>query len=130
MMVENTKENFPAVTGTGTSSSFIAGTAGRFSLVFSTIIISPLVYSHQSFGSGHGRVEERRDNSRQHGRRVDIVMRCGGANGEPGIGYNRPPPTAHDPSPPKPPSKNHSRRGAGAARRPHPKQRGPPRRRH
>src|SRR5260221_7549015 len=93
MMVENTKENFPAVTGTGTSSSFIAGTAGRFSLVFSTFIISPFVYSHQSFGSGHGRVEERRDDSRQHGSRVDVVMRRGGRDGETGACGTRPFPT-------------------------------------
>jgi hypothetical protein len=47
------------------------------------------VGSHRiSLGHGHGRVEERHDDSRKLGRRVDVVMCRGGQNGEPGIGHS------------------------------------------
>src|SRR6266852_3761477 len=103
-----------SVTGTGTSSSFIAGTAGMFSLLVSAIMIAPLVYGHQSPGSGYGRVEERRNDGRKLGRRVDVVMCRGGQNGEPGIAHSGPIPTGIDLASAKQFEERHGMRGADA----------------
>src|SRR5260370_18567507 len=54
------------------------------SCLFVCLIPWPLVYGYQSLGSGHGRIEERHDDGRKLGRRVDVVMSHGGQNGQPG----------------------------------------------
>src|SRR5258708_29663420 len=97
-----------------------------FSLLVSAIMISPLVYGHHSLGSGHGRVEERRDDGRKLGRRVDVVMCRGGPNSGPGIWNSPPIPTGLDPaSPQQTPEPTGKPRAGGVGLSHHQKRAGP-----